>query len=341
MNKKNDNVRQHEKKIMAKVVAIVLLIIASALMLFVYLITTIRNSNQDAIYDQKSSEFDKIYSEMMMLRSQSYDNCKNVTQDIEEDLRKLDLVELKNNMDNGIITDEVYDIMESNIRDVSLNGIDNYKNGITVMTQSGVLVDFNYERANGKQVRHWEDEIDNAWNKELEEDAINKILIHSTKRIIAMEKKYMGEDHIKIPEMTRDNLKKVYMAEGIEGLRNYQFKVACYITEAGDIFGQEDIVQGVKQDTHKFIIVQEFNLYDQLQQSDPEIFEKDSDRLVSIEKRYSVIMNITYILGLFFVASVVILLFYFSHMYNYYIWAYDNESDKTISRKNVINGDHK
>lgn len=341
MDKKNDNVRQHERKVMAKVITIVMLIIASALMLFVYLVTVIRNSNQDAIYDQKSSEFDKIYSEMMVLRSQSYDNCKNVTQDIEEDLRNLDLVKLKEDMDNGIIADEVYDIIETHIRDVSLNGIDNYKNGITVMTQSGVLVDFNYERANGKRVRHWEDEIDNAWNKELEKDAIDKILIHSNKRLIAMEKKYMNEDHIKIPEMTKTNLKKVYMAEGIEGLRNYQFKVACYITEAGDIFGQEDIVRGIKQDTHKFIIVQEFNLYDQLQQSDPELFEKDPERLVGIEKRYSLIMNITYILGLFFIASVVILLFYFSHMYNYYIWEYDNNSDKSMSRKNIINGDHK
>lgn len=338
---KSENIKQHERKVMAKVVTIVMLIMASALMVFVYLVTTIRESKDDAIAAQNNAEFEKIYSEMQLLRSQSYDNCKSVTKDIEKDLRKLDLDILKDNMDNGIITDEVYEIIEKHARNVSLNGIDNYKNGITVMTQAGVLEDFNYERANGKEVRSWENEIEMAWNKDLEKDAINKILIHASKRIIAMEKNYMGKDHMMIPEMTKENLKKVFLAEGIEGLRNYQFKVACYITETGDIFGQEDIVHGIKQDTHKLIIVQEFNLYDQLQQADSDVFDRDNDRLVDIEGRYSLIMNITYILGLFFIASIIILLFYFSHMYNYYIWMYDNESDKNLSRKNILNGDHK
>lgn len=337
----SEDIKHHEKKVIAKVVTIILIIMASALLLFVYLVSTIKSSRTSAIRDNQNSSFERVYAELQLLRTQAYDNCKNITDDMEYDLRQLDLEKIKADMDNGYIGEEIYDVIEKHTKGVSLNNINNYKNGITVMTQDGVLEDFNYERSADKKIRTWESEIENAWNKELEKDAIDKILIHASKRLIAMEKNDMGHGHMKINEMTKANLKKVYLAEGIEGLRNYQFKVACYITETGDIFGQEDIVRGIQQKTHKIIVVQEFNLYDQLQQLSPDLFES-SVELVEIERRYSMISSITYILGLFFISTVITLLFYFSHMYNYYIWVYSNaESEESDENRAVFKFFHK
>lgn len=329
--------KKYGKKVIARAACFMMVIIISALSLYIYLVDVIKTCKQNAIDMNYDNSFERVYSELLILKDQASDNCARITKDIEEDLRSLDMLKLREDFDNGVINADVYEIIEKHIRGVSLNDINNYKNGIIVMTQNGVLEDYNYERATSQKVRNWESEIDKSWNKKLEQDAINKILNHASDKLIATEKNDLGKDHIKIDEMTKNNLKKVFMEEGMDGLRNYQFKVASYITETGDIFGQEDIVHGIRHDTHKIIVVQEFNLYDQLSGISPEVFN-DNDQLLEIERRYSHILSITYIMGLFFLASVIILLFYFSHMYNYYIWAYDNALEKDENREKIING---
>lgn len=47
-----------------------------------------------------------------------------------------------------------------------------------------------------------------------------------------------------ITEMTYEQLKSVYVKEGITGLRNYQFLVPIYITDTGDIFGMMILLEG-------------------------------------------------------------------------------------------------
>ena len=309
MTKKvKEDIKRNERKTLAKAIGIIMVILAASLFLFVFLVSTIRDSRSDAVQESKHLAFERLYSEMQILRAQAYDNCKRIRDDIETDLRAMDLEELKSVMDSGEISKEMYDIIDKHTKGISLNEIHNYKNGVIVMTQNGVLEDFNYERAADSRnsgIRTWEDEIDKAWNKDLERDAINKILNHDTEQPIATEKVEMenDENHIKITSMDKYELRNVFMNEGIEGLKNYQFKVTCYITDTGDIFGQEDIVHGTRQQTHK--------------------------------------MNIVYILGILFISSVIILLFYFSHMYNYYLYKYNSDKDgyiKDEDRDKIING---
>lgn len=313
-----------KKAIMGRAVCFIMLIMVAGLVLYMYTVDRVKYSESKSVDDYKDIMFDRIYSELNLIKSQAYDSAKNVASNIEAEMRELDLDKVEADMESGKVNPDTREIIKNNIRGRSLNSIHNYKNGVIVMTQKGVFEDFNYERAS-HELRSWEDEINMAWNKELEKDAIDKILIHS-RGIIATEKiNHCGKDHIKINEITEENLRKVFYEEGLDGFKNYQFKVAAYITETGDIFGNEDIVGGIKQDTHKLIIVQEFNLYDQLQAMSPDLMEID-DHILYIQQDCSITLSIMYIMGIFYVTSTIILLFYFSHLYNYYIGIYERKN---------------
>lgn len=292
----------------------VMLVMTAGLVLCMYTVERIKYSKEQSIYDYKNVVFDRIYSELNLLHKQAKNSAVNIASDIESDLKQLNLDKIQNDLDRGNTNSDLYNTIRNNIDGKSLNDIDNYKNGVTVMTQEGVFEDFNYERASAK-LRIWEDEIDKAWNKDLEREAIDRLLIHS-KKLIAMEKiNHLNDKHIRIPELTEANLRKVYFNEGMDGLQNYQFKAAAYITETGDIFGNEDIVGGVKQKTHKFIIIQEFNLYDQLKALSPDLFKTD-DHISYIENDFSITVSVAYIMGMLYLIGNILLLFYFSHTYN-------------------------
>lgn len=335
ISSKNGDIKK--KIIIARAAIFIMIILISGLILYMYTVDRVKHAEEKSIEDYRIVQYERLYSELQLLTSQAYDNARNIAQNIETELRQQNLDELKYDMDNGEINEEMYETIESVIEGRSMNNIDNYRNGIIVMTQNGILEDFNYERVSSikdRSLRTWDVEIDAAYNQELEKEAINRLLNHSNALIATETINRLGMDHIKISTLSYESLREIFLKEGIEGFKNYQFMSPAYITENGDIFGQDDIVQGIKQPNHKIIIVQEFNLYDQLKHMNSELFEMD-DHILYIKKDFSVTLSIMYIMGLFYIASTITLLFYFSHLYNYYIREHgldkeDTETDKLI-----------
>lgn len=328
MNKKHG--RSSKKSvIIARAMVFIILILISGLILYMYVVDRVRYTEERSITDYTEVQFERVWSELQILRGQAHDNAHFVAEKIEADLRTQDLDEIKEDMDNRVINDVMYEIIKYHISDKSMNKIDNSRNGIVIMTQDGILEDFNYERvpSSDKQyLRTWDDEINNAYNKNLEKEFIHRLLTQSNSIIATERSNCLGEDHIKIDSMDYDSLKDIFMKEGIDGLKNYQFLCPVYITETGDIFGQNDIIQGVRQATHKIIVVQEFNLYDQLSKMESALLNMD-DHISYIREDYSTTISIVYVMGLFYVASAISLLFYFSHLYNYYIGLYKENND--------------
>lgn len=317
-----------KKIVIARAMLFMMLILISGLVLYMYTVDRMKASETKSINDYKEVMFDRICSEMEMLRGQARTVAKDTANTIESQLQQMNLEQLKDEMDRGVINDEVYDMIINVTEGKSLNGIDNYRNGIIVMTANGILEDYSYERSS-TEIRTWENEINTAYNKSLEEEAIHRILYHSSKLIAREKINYISGDHTLITTASEKELKKIFMKEGLSGLENYQILVPAYITETGDIFGQDDIVMGVKQNNHKIIVVQEFNLYDQITKNDPSLLDID-DHVEYIMQDYSITMSIMYLMGLFLIVSVVILLFYFSHLYNYYIGINNLESDEEM-----------
>ena len=312
---------------------IVCLIAASSFM-YSTIIDKIEYNRESTIEAFREEHFNVIWSNLKSLQLESEDQVVDVSEKIEKDLLNLsqeELDKIQMDMKNDTLNSTLHTILNNNIKGVNLNGINNHMNGIVVMTSDGFIEDFNYYRANQDyktNVRKWEVAIESAYNKELEKDAIDKLLNRNS-GIIALESYNLtkNEDHILINELNYESLSEVFSKEGINGLKNYQIFVPYYITDFGDIFGEPDIVHGVKTDNNKLIVVQEFNLYDQIYKNYESTINDGEIR--NVIARYDGLLRLMYIFGIALITFAVVLIFYLANTYNklIYIEYEDMEGD--------------
>lgn len=317
--KRKSNGESNSTLIKAVCVVILLLMVLSAV--YSMIIADVKELQANTVNAVKSEQFDKIYNYLVVLQEDAQKSARSVATKIETDINEtVDLDQLKNDMDNRRFNAQLNEVLEKNTEGVYLNNINTSKNGILVYDTNGVLLDRSYDRAERQ---------DNSaiftpasdYNKELVDDAIYHIMNHHTSELIAVEQVHdeseLPENHIKISEVSYESLKRVFVAEGLEGLAHYQFLVPAYITETGDVFGQQDIVMGVKNDTHKIIVVQEYNLVDQINAKYPDIASDDIlDRLMD---QFLRTLNLLYIIGIGFIIDIIALLVYISIIYNQHV----------------------
>lgn len=320
----------NSKKRVRSFIAVILLLLAAfagILGACNFAISTIKDAREDQIIDARKRDFEVIWGSLQSYLSGSRDQTKEIATNIENDIRNsFNLSDLEAGLDNNDPEYEkaIYEIVRNNIDRVHFGGIENNRNSMIVLEgYDTIMEDFLIDpesrdedkqdvEVTGKSLSEYKD---TTYNLKLFSSAIQKIRNHTT-GIIAIEPyNYIDSDnHMLIPEMNYENLEKVYVAEGIKGLKNYQFLVPMYITDTGDIFGQQDIEHGVRQDTHKFIVIQTFNLHDQLTAMKPDI--GDDDYIRRINFRYDEILNTLYILGIVAVGMITIIIIYSFTIYN-------------------------
>lgn len=317
------------KNFLTTILVVVCLFTASV---FMYKTVTdnLVTNRQDTIDAFKEEQFNIIWSSLETLQLQAEKEVTVISQDIEKDILSLspeELEQLEKDMSNDVVNHNLHKILNDNIKDHSLNGINNHMNGIVVMTTEGYIEDFNYYRTTEKKsnVRSWQESVDRSYNINLDNDAINKLLNRNS-GIIALESYNLtkNDNHIMINELTYESLLKVFLAEGISGLKNYQIFVPYYITDFGDIFGNPDIIHGSKVNNNKLIVVQEFNLYDQIMNRHNDLFNDTQIQKVII--RYNEVLRLMQILGISLVASVTGLIVYLCNIYNEFVDENDEES---------------
>ena len=317
-----------------KFASIAIAIIAVGLIvIYMQVLEAIDDSKNETINILKEERFEQIYTYATELRSLAATQSSKVAIDLESDIREtMDIDVLKADLDSNRTNEDLQTILHENAYDKYLNGVENRRNGMFITTRSGVIEDCNYDRAaNSISFRDWTYELEHCYNYDLEKDAIDKLLSHSTDLIVTEHVNYLGksdanyESHRLMASPSKAALKKMYMEEGILGLRNYQFLVPSYITETGDIFGQPEISHGIKNETHTFIVVQEFNLYDQIKAHYPEMME--TSNVEEVELRYANILTIMHIIGIGYAVILVALLFLFSAKYNNYVEKHELEQE--------------
>lgn len=317
-----DSKRARSVKTTIACMAIAVLLLAICGLLFNRIVQIEQDQIELAHNDIKLEKCEQIYLLLDILLDQAYDNASTTSFNIENDIENSDLDSIKEDLTLTNTSEDLQRIFRKNIEGIHLNDINNSRNGIIILNRDGVVEDLNYSRT-GNLSRSWKCELEHTYNKALLEDAIDKINTHSNEIIAVEYEPSSVENHIMVEELSKDTIREVFMKEGLEGLKNYQILVPVYITETGDIFGQEDIVQGVAQKNYKFIVVQEFNLYDQIMENE-EVSIYNYDRLETLDNNYCNIINLYYILGIVFVITVVILLSVFVLMYNNFIAGYLN-----------------
>ena len=173
------------------------------------------------------------------------------------------------------------------------------------------------------------DYLETTYNAALFKSALKKIRTRSDVPMALEPYNYLDEDHMMISEITYDNLKQVFMKEGLKGLRNYQFFAPAYITETGDIFGNKDIIAGVSQPTHKLVVIQFFNLYDQFMHIDADF----DDPVVYKEIRLKYQHMLAYILGFSACAIILVCIIFCMAIFNNLIDIEDEEERKRSEKE--------
>lgn len=303
------------------VIMFVAILFVVAVLFYRLIISKVEENRNLTTQSFKEEQFNIIWSSLETLMLQAEKEVTKISNNIEEDILKLspeELAKLQEDMNNDILNHTLHEILNSNIEGESLNDINNHMNGIVVMTIDGYIEDFNYYRAmtdNESNIREWKLAIDRSYNKKLESDAINKLL-NRTSGIIALESYSLFKNpvHIMINELTYDTLLEVFLKEGPNGLRNYQIFVPYYITDIGDIFGEPDIIHGTKVNNNKLIVVQEFNLYDQIINNQDNLF--NDDHIERVIRRYNDLLNLLYLFGIMLIGMVASLILYLCNIYD-------------------------
>lgn len=329
-------------KFIIGIMIFVILAFSSSVFGYKNIISLVKENCQKTTEAFREEQFKVLWSSLNNLQLQSEKEISKISEDIERDILALSdekLQKLHYDMTNNIHNQDLHKILMKNIENQNLNDIRNHRNGVVVMSTEGYLEDFNYRRANlvaedhESSFREWDDNLKNSYNETLEKNAIEKLL-NRTSGIIALESYDLieSDDHIKIKEMNYESLLQVFLAEGMEGLRNYQIFVPYYITDIGDIFGIPDISQGIKVDNNKIIVVQEFNLYDQIMLTENSELFNDNE-IKNVTSRYNELLRWLYIVGIILVTGVSGLIFYFCGIYNEIIEReYDEQNENDTPR---------
>ena len=318
---------------MAIFIASILLIFGAAILLYSAVLSSVKNAKQSAMDQAKDTKFDLIWTQLQLSLEESYANAEIIAEHIERDIKtEFDLTDLKDALDTNDADayQRLSKLVAKNIERISLNDIDNHRNSVMVMTGDGIIledytIDLSTKIPAGDNFNKY---LDTSYNKELFLDALRKLKIHS-EYIIAIENiDYTGnDDHIKVSDVNRNTLKQVFDAEGLAGLQNYEFMTPVYITDTGDIFGTKDIVGGIPQENHKFVIVQTFNLYDQIIRNDHEY--ADNDYEYSIIERYDDVLVMLYIFGMILVVAIAACILYMMALYNFITDRYEDRDSIT------------
>lgn len=322
-SKIHDEKRFLKIKIIIAMIALIAIAAIAVVLIYSSTLDEVKDSHSEVIQQYKSEQFENLWNLLTtQIEPAAKNNILSAADEIETEIKNMDMDGLKTQLDKGIYSDDIMNVFKNNLDKLCLNGIDNGRNNTIVISNDYVILNYSYYAYpnNAEDPHSFTSILLSGFNKELSKNAIDHIYKQDESIVCIEMTGNSNKKHINIVDSTKDNFRKVYMSEGIDGFKNYQFLVPIYITDTGDVFGQDDIVHGERIDTnHKFIIIQEFNLYDQIENY-PEYF--DSSYLDSLNMHFDYMMRNFYILGILFIAFVLIVIFTFISIYNNFIYGY-------------------
>ena len=287
-----------------------------------------------------------IYEDYLAATNQAKSVAENITFHILNDYP--DLNQLKNEFDHPeqYPNPRYMEIMEFAIKDQYLFGIENDDNDIFICNKYGIIYDNSdnmktrlsnipqNQKAtldfNHSSIYSWKNVYDRSMNPVRTKKIINSILRQS-QDILFLEHLAVNANteetkhYILTKNATLNDLYILYQQNGINAFKNIQFLAPAYITPTGDIFGTEDIsIYGEKNNNYKIIVVQTFNLYQQLMNRYPgEIFKFDTLRNNIITSPLQDInIHALFIIMIITIVSILIIFFMF------FIEKYKNINDK-------------
>lgn len=198
---------------------------------------------------------------------ESAETARRITEEISKQFPDKSAIKLHKELPINTENPRFGNLLKNSVRSKWLFGVKTDANTMFIATRNGVIMDVSSTGRFGNmdEIDSWDNIIESQANPELAKDALHHILERDNTLAFW---EYNKSDNPNHKIITRDNLeelKEVYMTEGLDGLKNYEFLAPAYITETGDIFGVDDRDHhGQIVSNDKLIVVQGFSVYEQL-----------------------------------------------------------------------------
>ena len=273
-------------------------------------VNNIETGRKDITWSLISSTYD-------MVEISANERAEILATNIVSDIKKQypDLSVLKVLLDQGNIQNTMLPfIIYHNTYGRQMLNIANGNNGCFVMSRDGYIMDTRLV------------EYEKSWHSFKEETSFDAEALYLTLELINSHNEKCiiytnsGDTTNGLPKLihgNKDDIKKIFYENGIDGFKDLAFYGKSYITETGDIFGTEDInSDAIRVNNHKLIVVQKFNLYDILQYhygDDIEINMLTFDNMKHELEKSMLVRSITYFALLFLnIVALLIIIFWSS-----------------------------
>ena len=252
--------------------------------------------------------YDKAYSSASSIKSELISGIDVTYGD--------DRARLKEDLTTLNYSSPIFKLFSMAVIDKYSNNIPNDRNDPFIMSSKGMYTDLSLNRAvklTGQiGIRDWESEYSLHSNPALMRQTILNLVERTGKPVFWEYTQSSNPNHIVLAHMDIHELRRVFDAEGVDGLSTYEFGKAVYIFEHEDLFGVPDVNNSstyTKND--KIIIVAGFSLHDALLSRYSSTIAKYSEMTNTIELRYSytkqaITNSITTIVSLFLISFLVL-----------------------------------
>ena len=210
-----------------------------------------------------------IYEDHLAAKNQARLIADKLTIDLIKAYPDLDILKQELNDTSKTKNLQYFHIMQNCIKDAYLFDVNEDKsaNHMFICNKYGMLASVS-PRARKNITKFpflWKELYQEQTNLQLTKEAVNSLL-QQKDILIYWEIPNTDKDKIIIPhEMDIEILHKLYDQYGLRVFKNIHFLAPAYITPTGDIFGIDDIsIYGEKSDNNKIIVVQTFNVYQQI-----------------------------------------------------------------------------
>ena len=279
-----------------------------------------------------------LYEDYLAAGEQSHSVAEDIARKIKIAYPDLDV--LRAEMNNPFLSPQpkYLVIMKETIRDMYLHNIQDDDNDMFVCDKNGILMDLSLSTASDSYPNNWDSFYERNVNPELAKEAVNMIFTQSSNMIFWVSYPFMdNDDDANLPHVSSvpsiKEVHRLYMENGIESLKYIQFLAPAYITATGDIFGVDDIdFRGIKTNNHKIVVVQTFNLYEQLMSRharELERFNVFREKTVS-ERKIALVEHALYII---IVVILIIVLSYFMMLFNNVVF---HGKERKLEERNKI-----
>lgn len=225
-------------------------------------------SDLQAIHaEYKEIKWETIQSIIGVLNREGKLHAKLVAHIMRKDIEQAypDLSVLQQKFDRNVYSDEHFNsIIINTVSSNSFLGNVSSRNGVLVSCDDKVL--YNLIISSDRFDTDIEEFIRKNYNVQLAESTFES-LRHNSDTLKLLEPygptSVISKGHRMINTSSLEELKRVYMTEGLEGLSGYILINPFYIVNTGDIFNVPDFdVNGMRTKNHKLIVMSYISIYD-------------------------------------------------------------------------------